>query len=142
VRPGLIVLAFCAYLMNAWAAPAFAGTAQASFAVRINLNTPLASGSTGSTASSSGYCISQTLSLATNAVVRVVCGSNQFVSIEPMPGSAFSTAHGGAYRYMLEPSTLMPADDPLRYMGAGTITTLHIFHEEGQEDTMEMLVSF
>jgi hypothetical protein len=138
VRPNKKFIWTCACLLVAWVAPANAGTTQAAFTVRINLNNPLIPGNTSST----GYCISQTLSKATNAIVRVVCGSNQFVSIEPQVGTAFPATHGGAYRFLFEPTSLMSSDDPMQYMGAGTITSLHVYRENDQEDTIEMLVSF
>lgn len=118
--------------MASWAVPACAATAQASFAVQIRLSAPVPV----------GYCISQTLSQSTQAVVTVVCGSDQFVSMEPRPGNSFVGTDGGAYRFLFEPSALILRDDPLWYIGAGTITTMHVFHAEGQNDTMELLVSF
>ncbi|NJS35282.1 MAG: hypothetical protein HC765_00765 [Brachymonas sp.] len=43
-----------------------------------------------------GICISSSLSQVTNAIVRVTCQGNQFVSIEPQPGRPFVGTHGGA----------------------------------------------
>jgi hypothetical protein len=83
------------------------------------------------------------MSRETNAIVTVVCATSQFVSIEPQPGSPFLGTNGGAYRFMLESSGLMPPDDPLWAVGTGTITTMHIYHNnKGKDDTIDMLVSF
>ena len=133
---------YACILISAWAAPVFAGTAQSTFAVQINLRNPVA-GSGGP-----DICTSQTLSASTNATVKVICGTNIFVSIEPSPTVPFVGVHGGAFSFMLEPTSLLIqstslSDDPLGYMGAGTITTMHVFHDDDRgNDTMEMLVSF
>ncbi len=131
MRPGLLLLT-CVCGMSAWVVPALAGTTQAAFAVQIQLSNPALS----------GYCINQTLSQSTRAVVTVVCASNQFVSIEPQPGKSFLGTDGAAYRFMFEPTALISADDPLWYIGAGTITAMHVSHGDGPEHTMELLVSF
>ena len=45
-------------------------------------------------------CTSQTLSSASGALVRVVCSTGQFVSIEPVAGQPIAGTHGGAYRFL------------------------------------------
>jgi hypothetical protein len=138
---GLSSLA-CACLIAIWAGPVSADTAQASFGLNIQLFNPGAPPPPTPTAQT-GYCISKSLSQKTNAVVTVVCKNDQFVNIEPRPGTPFSPVSGGAYRFLLTPSVQVAQDNnPLNIMGAGTITTMHIYNEDGKEDTMEMLVSF
>jgi hypothetical protein len=132
VRPYEKFVLTAAGLLFTWAIPAYAGVVQASFAVNINLNNP----------GGSGYCINQTLSQSTNAIVNVVCSTNQFVSIEPQPGKPFLGTHGGAYHFVLAPRKMLSSDDPLWYIGVGTITTMRVIHDEGREDMLEMLVSF
>jgi len=151
--PGLSSLA-CACLIAIWAGPATAGTAQASFGLKINLLNPGApppptvptptvpTPTVPTPTAQTGFCVSQSLSQKTNAIVTVVCKNDQFVNIEPQPGTSFSPVSGGAYRYLFTPSVEMAQNDPLNIMGTGTITTMHIYREDGKEDTMEMLVSF
>ncbi len=130
-----LLLLACACLLDAWAAPVLAGTAQASFPVRITLGSPLV-------ANGGSFCTSQTASQATNAQVTVVCATDQFVSIQPWAGSPFLGTSGGAYRFMLTPGTSVSTDGPLWHAGAGTVTTVQIHHNKNQEEVMEILVSF
>lgn len=92
-----------------------------------------------------GVCTSQTQSAATHAMVRVVCSTGQFVSIEPAPGQPFAGAHGGAYRFNFGPGLPLAAslDGASRlHIGAGTVTALRVVTMNGQTDPLEMLVSF
>lgn len=91
-----------------------------------------------------GICTSQSASNATQAVVRVVCSSGQFVSIESAPGRPFVGVHGGAFRFNFGPGLPAPAlaSNFNLGIGAGTVTALRIVHTGGSQSPLEMLVSF
>jgi hypothetical protein len=95
-------------------------------------------------APSTGICTSQSASSATQAVVRVVCSTGQFVSIESSPGRPFVGTHGGAYRFNFGPGLPTPAlaSNFNLNIGAGTVTALRIVHTNGSQAPIEMLVSF
>ncbi len=131
----------CACVLGAWAVSADAGTARGTFPVYITLANPAFAGSNPAVAGF-GFCTSQTLSQATNAIVTVTCAGNQFVSIAPRTGIPFVGTHGGAFRYMLESGGVTEPADPLWYLGSGTITTLRVYHLDPQERAMEIEVSF
>lgn len=144
-----ILLLACALLISAWTASALAaGTAQAAFSVQLNLSKVSAAGVTlgnGTTTASppADYCTSMALGQTSGALVRVVCGSNQFVDISLAPGANFSAGtHGGAYRFILQPGAAMSQDDPLWHVGLGTVTSVRILHKDGQDEIVEMLISF
>jgi hypothetical protein len=117
---GLLVSAACA------------GTATGLFNVNITL-TPR------------DVCVSSVLSAQTNATVRVVCGTEQFVSIESLPGKPFVGTHGGAYRFVFAPGTIIPSillgESDMNF-GAGTITALRVLNLNAHQDRLELLVSF
>ncbi|MFI5444142.1 hypothetical protein [Polaromonas sp. UC242_47] len=126
-----------------------AATSTGSFSVGITLTqagsvTPRTGGGSGASTIASGVCISETLNERTNALVRVVCGTGQFVSITPFPGKPFLGTHGGAFRYDLGVGNASPATansaSPL--LGAGTVTALRIYNANGSDGPLEMLVSF
>lgn len=112
---------------------AMAGTTTGTLAVNISLQ------------GNAALCTSQTLSQATNAIVRVVCGTGQFVSIEANPAKPFLGVHGGAYRFSFGPGLPRPADgyDGISpYIGAGTVTAMRILNVNGKLGPIELLVSF
>ena len=121
----------CALLASA---SCFAGTGSASFSVNIQLAKTL----------NTGVCVSETLSAGTGATVYVVCASSQFVDIRPTPGRPFAGVHGGAYRYAFDPAGHAGhgAGEVDPFVGAGTVTAMHIYHSDGNDGTLEMLVSF
>jgi hypothetical protein len=88
------------------------------------------------------------MSQSTNAQVRVVCSTGQFVSIEPTPGAPFAGTHGGAYRYAFGPGeSSAPALVGLSNFGAarfgsGTVTAVRILNLIDSGGPLEMLVSF
>ena len=133
-----ILLSAAAALLTGYVvAPADAATANATFNVNITLNT--------APPPQVGVCVSSTLSAQTNAVVKVVCGSDQFVSIESVPGKSFLGTHGGAHRYIFAPSTIIPyalLGEPDPYAGRGTVTSLRVFNLNALHDRLELLVSF
>ncbi|MGE0332640.1 MAG: hypothetical protein AB7P37_18335 [Ramlibacter sp.] len=92
----------------------------------------------------SGICTSASASGATNATVRVVCSSGQFVSIEAAPGQPFAGTHGAAHRFNFGPGLPLPAMAAAFGMniGAGTVTALRILNVNGLDAPLEMLVSF
>ncbi len=131
----LVLSAVAAMLAGHVAVPAGAATANATFNVNITLNTP----------PQADVCVSSTLSAQTNALVKVVCRSNQFVSIEPLQGTPFVGTHGGAYRYIFAPNTVVPyalLGDSDPHIGSGTITSLRVFNLNALHDRLELLVSF
>jgi hypothetical protein len=105
-------------------------------------------GTTRSTTPS--ICVSQSLSEQANAVVRVVCGTSQFVSITPNPNARLLGSHGGAFNYVLgsgrassESSSggvLGQSND--FYPGTGTVTALRIYNVDGSDGPMEVLLTF
>lgn len=118
------------------------GSTSASFQVRIQLTVP------GSPAAEpASRCETQTLTSAPNALVRVVCNSGRFVSIAPDPRKPFVGSHGGAYRFHLQPSSVVSGLldeglDPL-WWGRGTVTAMRIYGAPREPtDPLEMLVSF
>jgi hypothetical protein len=137
-----------ALALGALAAPGGAATTGANFDVNITLTAPGAPPPTGGATPPQGsadFCVSQSLSDATGAIVRVVCKSGQFVSIEPRPGSPFLGVHGGAFRYYF--ASGIPAD--LRFLGGsnpwvgpGTVTSIRLKYLEDLDGIVEMQVGF
>lgn len=120
-----------------------AGQAASQFGVNIVLVRP------GSAASAEqGVCISQSLSEKTNAVVRVVCSSGQFVSISANPNARFLGTHGGAFRYVLSPTTIYSNSQLIDqgssefYPGSGTVTAWRVYNVDGSEKLLEVLLTF
>lgn len=119
-----------------WAAGGLAGTASGVFSVHITLHAQAPAG---------GICVSQSLSEASNATVQVVCGTGQFVSIEPAPGKPFFGTRGAAYRLWFGPGSPLPqaqAADLSPYLVSGTITGMQVLNLKEQADPLEILVSF
>ena len=125
-----------------------ADTSVGRFSVIVNLTSP-GTGLNTAAQSPPGVCISETLSELTNAVVRVVCGTKQFVSITANPNARFLGTHGGAFRFVLNPAyaTAGPqssgqgrADE--FYPGTGTVTALRIYNVDGSEAPLEVLLTF
>lgn len=120
--------------MLTWAVPAWSGTAQASFAVQIQLD-------------NSSYCVSQVISGPGNAVVSVVCNSNQFVSINEQPGTSFYSNPSGVYYFPFltddpQKRNLMNSDGVAWRNGYGTSTSMRIFFTDELQELREMLVTF
>lgn len=117
-------------------------SASASFQVRVRLNVP------GTPAAEqTARCETQSVSSAPNALVRVVCDDGRFVSIAPDPRKPFVGSHGGAYRFHLQPGSVVPGllqegQDRI-WWGLGTVTALRIYSApRDPADPLEMLVSF
>ena len=96
-----------------------------------------------------GICLSQNLSAQTNAVVRVVCATGQFVSISANPVTQFLGTHGGAFRYILSPeatylNSQLNEQGSLSgfYPGTGTVTAWRSYNADGSLKLLEMLLSF
>ena len=132
-----------------------ANQASSGFLVLVDLNSSnsafLQGAVQGTTRSASqSICISQSLSEQTNAVVRVLCGTSQFVSISPSPSRRFLGTHGGAFNYVLSPGKT--GSDPLSdgisalskdfYPGTGTVTALRIYNVDGSDGPLEVLLTF
>ena len=119
-----------------------ANQSSSGFLVLVNLNPQ-------TSAFSQGVCINQSLSEKTNAVVRVVCGSGQFVSITANPNARFLGTHGGAFRYVLSPATIYSNSQSIDqgslldfYPGSGTVTAWHVYNVDGSEKLLEVLLTF
>ena len=135
--------------LSLWAGLATAGTDSAFLNVSITLHNPNAvvqpaPGGSQVPISRPSVCISETLSEQTNGMVRVVCGTGQFVSISPFPGKPFLGTHGGAFRYALGAGgfTGLLHGQAAPFSGAGTVTALRIYNANGSDGPLEMLVSF
>lgn len=105
---------------------ACAGEATADFQVSVRINP---------------VCVSQVLSDATQAEVKVFCPTGQFVQIEADPGKPFVGTHGGAHRFNL-PSNALPSGmvianaDPL--LGSGTVASLRVTNLQGETVPLEV----
>jgi hypothetical protein len=125
-----VVVASLALAMHSGVA---AATAQGNFLVTVNL---------------AGICISSALSQQTNALVRVTCQGNQFVSIEQRDGKPFVGTHGGAHRYIFNKTTAGKFDFSSLgnlledRVGQGTITALRVLDLTETDERLELLVSF
>jgi hypothetical protein len=94
-----------------------------------------------------GICISTSLSQQTNAVVKVTCSGEHFVSIEPRPGSLFLGVHGGAWRFNFPHNDVVPAfllanSEFAAGIGMGTVTAMRVLGLRERDGTLELLVSF
>lgn len=96
-----------------------------------------------------GVCISQTLSRQTNALVRVVCGRGEFVSISANPNVRFLGTHGGAFRYFLNSSISRSGVEAGLleqwenfYPGIGTVTAMRVYNATGTQSPIEILLTF
>jgi hypothetical protein len=110
-----------------------AATASARFGVTIHFKT------------ADGLCVSRSLSDQTNATVRVVCETGQFVSISPTPGKPFFGTHGAAFRFSFSSEQARSVgrnDESDPFVGFGTVTSLQIYNASGSDGPIEMLVSF
>ena len=121
-----------------------AGQTASQFGVNIVLVRP-----SSAVSAEQGVCISQSLSEKTNAVVRVVCRSGQFVSITANPNARFLGTHGGAFRYALSPATIYSNSQSIDqgslldfYPGSGTVTAWHVYNVDGSEKLLEVLLTF
>jgi hypothetical protein len=135
-----------------------AATSSGQFSVNITLTgTDTGAGAGASTGintaaqSAPGVCISQTLSEQTNAVVRVVCGTGQFVSITANPNARFLGTNGGAPRFVLSQGSASSDSQIVGqartndfYPGTGTVTftSVRIYNVSGTDGPFEMMVTF
>jgi hypothetical protein len=137
----------CGGLLWALAAPALAGSATGQFPVQITLANPLFAGTPAGTAGGpaiGSFCINQAMSQATQATVTVVCSTNQFVSIQPIPGSAFvGVPNGGAYRFLLKPDMLAAPNEQSWPAGTGTVTTMEVSRvKHGKWEIEEIQINY
>ncbi|MBL8524274.1 MAG: hypothetical protein JNN20_11335 [Betaproteobacteria bacterium] len=119
-------------------ASCLASNSSSSFGVNIAL------AARGGGSDSSGICVSETLSAETNAQVQVVCRTGQFVDIQPVPGRPFAGVHGGAFRFHFSNGSLqgVSPDTADMFSGVGTVTGMRIYHADGRDGPLELLVSF
>lgn len=91
-------------------------------------------------------CRSEVLSEQTQAEVKVVCRTGDFVRIEPTPGKPFLGTHGAAHRFYMPtnalPSGVLMAANVDAYLGAGTVTSLRVYNISSSDGPLEMLVTF
>lgn len=123
---------FLAGFFFAASSTCIAGQTSGSFDVVVNLE-------------KTDSCTSAALSEQTDALVKVVCATGQFVSISPAPGKPFLGTHGGAFRYNFRTnsaSSLGNIGAESFYPGMGTVTGLRIYNANGPDGQFEMLVSF
>ena len=133
MHPRILLLA-CACLMSTWAAPADAGAAQTSFAIRITLQT-------GKTPSNSGICRSGSMIGPFGSEVTVVCSTGALTDysgdISSLP---WATLRNSSYRYVTQLSrgheSLGTIDS---YTSGGAITSLRIIRL-AHLDYLEMMV--
>lgn len=138
--------AWLAVAAGLWTGAAMAGSAPAFLNVSITLRSanavvPGISGGFRAPVTRPSACTSETLNEQTNAVVRVVCATSQFVSIAPSPGKPFLGTHGGAFRYNLGTGATGHATTTTT-TGASTVTGLRIYNAYGSAGPLEMLVRF
>ena len=117
-------------MLSAWGE-----TQSANFDVRITLNT----------VRTQAICTHQLLSQLSNAIVKVVCSSGQFVSIEALPNRPFFGTQGGVHRYLFGPLSAIqrgPASESDPYAGTGTITSLQVINLHTLDTPLEIWVSF
>lgn len=158
MKPGIDVMAIkvgcLGLLLSASMMLGHAGTSAGQFSVNITLTgtstaTGLSPGLNTAALSAPGVCISQTLSEQTNAVVRVVCGTGQFVSLTANSNRRYLGVNGGAYRYVLSPGST--GSEPQLgslgltndfYPGTGTVTAWRIYNVDGSDGPFEVLLTF
>lgn len=124
-------------------------TSEGQLTVNITLNEMNTDSANPSTP---GVCISQSLSQKTNALVRVVCGRDQFVSITAKPSTAFLGAHGGAFRYVIDSKVKNSgvnscSQEHWEYCypeaGIGTVTAMRVYNSNGSSNgSIEILLTF
>ncbi len=129
-----------------------AATTAGQFSVNITLTgADKSSGVNTAAQSAPGVCVSQTLSEQTIAVVRVVCGTGQFVSITANPNARFLGTHGGAPRFVLSQGSASSGSQIVGqgrtndfYPGTGTVTysSVLIYNVSGTDGPFEMMVTF
>ena len=150
-----------------------AGTTSSAFAISatfLNPNFAPTASTAAAAPSPSQICVSEAFSQSANATVRVTCGGNQFVSIEPTPGKPFVGTNGAAFRFAFGPgiasqpqsisgNNTRSADNSDRsgnpnysgnnsllvanpYVGVGTVTSFRVINLMGNIDLFEFLVSF
>jgi hypothetical protein len=90
-------------------------------------------------------CRSEVWSEKTQAEVKVICRTGDFVQIEPTPGKPFLGTHGSAHRFHMSanalPSGVLMANMDAS-LGAGTVTSLRVYNISGSDGPLEMLVTF
>ena len=93
---------------------------------------------------SAHVCVSENLSAETHALVRVVCGRDEFVDIRPQPGHPFTGVHGAAFRFHFSGGGLAEENVSTSdyFAGGGTITTWRTLFADAERQRLELLVSF
>ena len=133
-------------------ATSHAATSAGQFSVNITvIGADAGSGTNTAQQSAPGVCISETLSEKTNALVRVVCGTGQFVSITANPNARFLGTHGGVPRFVLSQGSARSGSQIVGqgrtndfYPGTGTVTytSVLIYNVSGTDGPFEMMVTF
>ncbi len=133
-------LVLCGALALAAVGSALAGTTPAAFIVSVKLDI-----------GGPAICISQSLSLQANAIVRVACKGGEFVSITRNPNLPFVGSNGAAFQYSFasgQGRAALPAsqagtwDKFVALMGSGTITSWLDDNTESGKPPRSLLVTF
>jgi hypothetical protein len=119
----------------------------ASALVCLNIQAGQASGNFLAMVQPVGVCISTALSQQANAIVKVTCTGENFVSIEPRPGSPFLGVHGGAWRFSFPNNRPVPAflqtnGEFATGIGIGTVTAMRVLGWQERDGTLELWISF
>lgn len=126
-----------------------AATSGGQLSVNITVTASGGAGANTAAQSAPGVCISKTLSQRSNALVRVVCKSGQFVSITANPNARFLGVNGGAHQYVL--NTDMQRSGSLTGLlgqsndfnpGTGTVTAWQVYNVDGSDTPFEVLLTF
>ena len=133
MHPSLLLLA-CTYLMNTWALPAYAGKAQASFAVRINLQN-------ADIITKTGLCRSGTRVGTFGAAVTVFCSTGVDANFSGNNSSLpWTSMQDSSYRMVTqltwEGESLGTIDS---YAGGGATSSWRMIRL-GNRDYLEMMV--
>jgi len=129
LHPSQYLLA-CTFMMSVWATPAFAGTAQTSFAVKINLLDP-----------NFALCRSTSSIGIFGAAVTVFCSTGTFSGYSDNdPKLPWTAMQDSTYRFVTQISrsgeTLGTVDS---YTGGGTVTSWRVI-KLANRDYLEMMV--
>ncbi|MBX7229221.1 MAG: hypothetical protein K1X48_06420 [Burkholderiaceae bacterium] len=122
------VISLC--MSNSWGE-----TQSANFEVRITLNAR----------TNEGLCTHQLDSQASNAIVKVVCSSGQFVSIQALPNRPFLGTQGGAHQFWFSPLSGVSAgfvSEVETYIGNGTVSFFRVINLNYLDGPLEMWLSF
>jgi hypothetical protein len=133
LHPGQFLLA-CIYLMSIWAAPAFAGTAQASFAVQIDLQ------NSNTITPNTGLCRSTSMIGTFGASMTVYCATGAIASFSGDPSTLpWTTKQDSSYRFVTQVSRAGELLGTIDIYTGGTVTSWRVIRLTDR-DYLEMMV--